>query len=294
MHVSLRRLFLTPAHPFFFFFFFNDTATTEIYTLSLHDALPIWIALVRVHVHAREALAHELVGDDVALRVKRRLDLVDRGRALRIPAMAFVAHALHPHRPPDLARQHRRVHGGVAGIVAAIRAWTHHPDRAHLLKRQLQEVRKAFADEVRLLRAGPDRRMIGLGVDDGAGGSHGRVRLERPFVFRLDDLGRPGPGLVDIALVDVDLLLGDLRLADVLIEAVLVRERRRRIRPFHLQRLGGANRVPFGPGDQAEIIALVDDADTLDVAGAGLLGRDRRGARDRRAGHPAGRPCPDL
>ena len=25
-----------------FTFFFNDTATTEIYTLSLHDALPIW------------------------------------------------------------------------------------------------------------------------------------------------------------------------------------------------------------------------------------------------------------
>src|SRR2546430_17627143 len=29
---------------FFFFFFFNDTATTEIYTLSLHDALPIFRA----------------------------------------------------------------------------------------------------------------------------------------------------------------------------------------------------------------------------------------------------------
>src|SRR6266478_8521160 len=29
---------------FFFFFFFNDTATTEIYTLSLHDALPICVA----------------------------------------------------------------------------------------------------------------------------------------------------------------------------------------------------------------------------------------------------------
>src|SRR2546425_13263101 len=26
-------------------FFFNDTATTEIYTLSLHDALPIWLIL---------------------------------------------------------------------------------------------------------------------------------------------------------------------------------------------------------------------------------------------------------
>src|SRR5690349_22686344 len=28
----------------FFFFFFTDTPTTEIYTLSLHDALPIWYA----------------------------------------------------------------------------------------------------------------------------------------------------------------------------------------------------------------------------------------------------------
>src|SRR2546429_6216272 len=32
---------MTPPHPPVFFFFFNDTATTEIYTLSLHDALPI-------------------------------------------------------------------------------------------------------------------------------------------------------------------------------------------------------------------------------------------------------------
>src|SRR2546429_8743901 len=35
---------------FFFFFFFNDTATTEIYTLSLHDALPIFD--VGLHEHA--------------------------------------------------------------------------------------------------------------------------------------------------------------------------------------------------------------------------------------------------
>src|SRR5256886_2337173 len=32
---------------YFFFFFFNDTATTEIYTLSLHDALPIYPDLER-------------------------------------------------------------------------------------------------------------------------------------------------------------------------------------------------------------------------------------------------------
>src|SRR5216683_7939984 len=34
------RLFILVVF-FFLFFFFNDTATTEIYTLSLHDALPI-------------------------------------------------------------------------------------------------------------------------------------------------------------------------------------------------------------------------------------------------------------
>src|SRR2546430_13868060 len=37
----LLPIHITLPYPFLFFFFFNDTATTEIYTLSLHDALPI-------------------------------------------------------------------------------------------------------------------------------------------------------------------------------------------------------------------------------------------------------------
>src|SRR3712207_7019314 len=36
-----------------FIFFFNDTATTEIYTLSLHDALPIWRCRGGGRVHRR-------------------------------------------------------------------------------------------------------------------------------------------------------------------------------------------------------------------------------------------------
>src|SRR2546425_13105754 len=43
----------------FFFFFFNDTATTEIYTLSLHDALPIYRAGVGAEKSEREV--HETV-----------------------------------------------------------------------------------------------------------------------------------------------------------------------------------------------------------------------------------------
>src|SRR5271167_5270729 len=42
--MSVHRFVIMKAYELFFldFFFFNDTATTEIYTLSLHDALPIW------------------------------------------------------------------------------------------------------------------------------------------------------------------------------------------------------------------------------------------------------------
>src|SRR2546430_4407695 len=58
----------------FFFFFFNDTATTEIYTLSLHDALPIYLArgaeealglLERVGVHAARQDLARVRHDDV-------------------------------------------------------------------------------------------------------------------------------------------------------------------------------------------------------------------------------------
>src|SRR3989454_12514910 len=50
--------------PSYSFFFFNDTATTEIYTLSLHDALPIWVGTRLV-----EAVEHRLISDGARLVV---------------------------------------------------------------------------------------------------------------------------------------------------------------------------------------------------------------------------------
>src|SRR5947208_15248575 len=41
LHSVLYLFFLRVSLCLYFFFFFNDTATTELYTLSLHDALPI-------------------------------------------------------------------------------------------------------------------------------------------------------------------------------------------------------------------------------------------------------------
>src|SRR5437762_14289263 len=54
----------TCAHSCFIIFFFNDTATTEIYTLSLHDALPIYyfVAEPSQHLHALRRWA-ELSGN---------------------------------------------------------------------------------------------------------------------------------------------------------------------------------------------------------------------------------------
>src|SRR5438309_11863336 len=51
---------------FLFFFFFNDTATTEIYTLSLHDALPIYAA------HRPAPAPHHLVRDRHLVEDRRR------------------------------------------------------------------------------------------------------------------------------------------------------------------------------------------------------------------------------
>src|SRR3989442_7715600 len=45
----------------FFLFFFNDTATTEIYTLSLHDALPIFLSVVvSFALFGRQFCRHDL------------------------------------------------------------------------------------------------------------------------------------------------------------------------------------------------------------------------------------------
>src|SRR5258708_29372389 len=57
--------------PYSFFFFFNDTATTEIYTLSLHDALPIYVSGQEARSRMTNAMSPDEIGPhlrEVALR----------------------------------------------------------------------------------------------------------------------------------------------------------------------------------------------------------------------------------
>src|SRR2546426_12131620 len=78
----------------FFFFFFNDTATTEIYTLSLHDALPICL-----HQHLGP-------GAEGALRRGASEGLGGRRAfpVLRLEATDHLARA--PSDPVEIGRAH--------------------------------------------------------------------------------------------------------------------------------------------------------------------------------------------
>src|SRR2546422_6520289 len=82
--ISLPRIF--------FFFFFNDTATTEIYTLSLHDALPISLGLrfvlftellrtsdvVTLHVPLDDSTRNLIRSEEHTSELQSRLHLVCR------------------------------------------------------------------------------------------------------------------------------------------------------------------------------------------------------------------------
>src|SRR5439155_25686436 len=79
----------------FFFFFFNDTATTEIYTLSLHDALPISLAFVNT-----------MLAPTATLVVWTMLDLVRTRKATAIGAATGIVVRSEEHTSELQSRGH--------------------------------------------------------------------------------------------------------------------------------------------------------------------------------------------
>src|SRR3712207_7726438 len=84
-----------------YIFFFNDTATTEIYTFSLHDALPIFEQLRHLHGGAAEH------GTDLDGDVVDRLQIPRRG-------------AERGARRPGLDRKSTRLNSSHANISYAV------------------------------------------------------------------------------------------------------------------------------------------------------------------------------
>src|SRR5256886_17503932 len=80
----------------FFFFFFNDTATTEIYTLSLHDALPILLMLTALDALDDRVRGLEAGADDYLTKPFAFRELLARIQALarRRPALSPARHQI--------------------------------------------------------------------------------------------------------------------------------------------------------------------------------------------------------
>src|SRR3712207_7246597 len=79
-------------------FFFNDTATTEIYTLSLHDALPIF--------DAGQRPSRQLLLDQLEKLLPGTVDRTDRWRGHHLPLSGWGWGAEQPDGPVLRSEEH--------------------------------------------------------------------------------------------------------------------------------------------------------------------------------------------
>src|SRR3712207_9431123 len=121
------------------FFFFNDTATTEIYTLSLHDALPI---LLEPEVEDAARRGDPLAELDVELGLlERRRDLVLHD--LDADAVADGLRALLERLDPADVEALRRVELQRAATRLGLRRAEHHADLlADLVREDAERARE--------------------------------------------------------------------------------------------------------------------------------------------------------
>src|SRR3712207_8403196 len=97
-------------------FFFNDTATTEIYTLSLHDALPI----------CRVALDHDLLGRLLLGRLLHRW-LLAAGKLRRLTGKLRRGVALRDRKSTRLNSSHANISYAVFCLKKKNISSLHHP-----------------------------------------------------------------------------------------------------------------------------------------------------------------------
>src|SRR5260370_38033196 len=104
---------------FLSFFFFNDTATTEIYSLSLHDALPIlWLKLVKdfLKVRCRLALLPFLISCLIWLDLVASLPLIKE----RILVIILLLHFLYQRQTCHQVQPNQDRKSGSAGMPRPI------------------------------------------------------------------------------------------------------------------------------------------------------------------------------
>src|SRR2546429_5692363 len=104
------------------FFFFNDTATTEIYTLSLHDALPIFPGLAGLRAAHDRAGVRPGVREEVGSQRHRPAGIVgqrDRKSTRLNSSHGYISYAVFCLKKKNALALHHHVpsHDAVEAIV---------------------------------------------------------------------------------------------------------------------------------------------------------------------------------
>ena len=130
--------------------------------------------------------------DELSFRIERAAHGDGVGGALGVPPGFFLPRPLHPHRPAKLVGQERRFEAGVLGRGAPVCLRSLHPHHAHVLARDLEELRDAVAHPVRLHVVRVDRQLSVRWIGERVRGAERGVALERHVILRLDDGGGAG------------------------------------------------------------------------------------------------------
>ena len=220
-----------------------------------------------------------------ALVVERRLQVDQRRRALRVPAVLVVAAPLHPHRRADLAGEQRGVAGGILVAVAAIAARALDVDAAHVLRLHLRHDAELLGEVVRRLAGGPAGQLAVVPFGDGAGRADRAVGMNGEVVGGFQRLCRARHRRLGVAFGLRDVFVEHLGVAHVVPKFGLLGQAGPR-GPLHLELARRLDRCPLALADDAE---EVGDAHHLHQAG-NVLDRAfvdalQRGAECRRAYH---------
>src|SRR2546430_12513739 len=110
--VLIRRYWIKVPLRYVVFFFFNDTATTEIYTLSLHDALPIYLDRARLRIVRAVEIA-QAVDDGRQLASCLRRDRKSTRLNSSHSQISYAVFCLKKKKRSEIVHVERYVHDGV-------------------------------------------------------------------------------------------------------------------------------------------------------------------------------------
>src|SRR2546430_8827858 len=128
------------------FFFFNDTATTEIYTLSLHDALPIWD---KAELHISKAGAKRVLisapakNPDATICIGINDDIYDPAKDTIVSNASCTTNCLAP-----LAKVLHQKFGGQHGFMSTIHSYT---NDQRILDFPHEDLRRARAAAINII-----------------------------------------------------------------------------------------------------------------------------------------------